>query len=151
MDPRLPPPVRPPLKREPVVWEFLDQCATAMAIVDGDLIVRMANQALCDWLGSATRSWRGEAIAMLDAKPPQLADAATRASNGQRRIWLRDARLRTAIGDRAADLAFTPFDDDLLLLEVHAPGAETAGAADGAALSASGFGGSSHAATKPTR
>ena len=121
------PPVRPLPKREPGAWAFLDQCATAMAIVDGDLVVRMANQALCEWLGSATRNWRGEAVAMLDAKPPQLADAALRAGNGQRRIWLRDARLRTAIGDRAADLAITPFDDDTLLLEVHAPGAETAG------------------------
>jgi len=127
MDPRSPPPVRPPLKREPAAWEFLDQCATAMAVLDGDLVVRMANQALCDWLGSTTRSWRGEAVAMLDAKPPQLADAAARASRGQRRIWLRDARLRTAIGDRAADLAITPLEEDVLLLEVHAPGAETAG------------------------
>jgi two-component system, NtrC family, nitrogen regulation sensor histidine kinase GlnL len=117
---------RTPL-RDPAAWPFLDQCATAMAVIDRDLLVRAANQALCDWLGSGTRSWRGEAIAMLDAKPPQLADAALRASGEQRRIWLRDARLRTAMGDRAADLAFTPLDDDTLLIEVQAPGAETAG------------------------
>jgi len=98
-----------------------------MAVIDRELVVRAANQALCDWLGSGTRTWRGEAVAMLDAKPPQLADAAMRASRGQRRIWLRDARLRTAIGDRVADLAFTPFDDDTLLIEVQSPAAEVAG------------------------
>jgi len=98
-----------------------------MAIVDRDGIVRVANQALCDWLGSGTRTWRGEPLAMLDAKPPQLVAAASRASGGQRRVWLRDARLRTAIGDRAADLAITPFEDDMLLVEVQAPGTEANG------------------------
>lgn len=106
---------------------FLDACATAMAMIDRDLVIRAANPALCEWLGSGTRSWRGDAVAMLDAKPPQLADAATRAANEQRRIWLRDARLRTAIGDRLADLAFTPVDDDMLLVEVQTPGAEASG------------------------
>lgn len=98
-----------------------------MAMIDRDLVIRAANPALCEWLGSGTRSWRGDAVAMLDAKPPQLADAATRAANEQRRIWLRDARLRTAIGDRLADLAFTPVDEDMLLVEVQTPGAEAAG------------------------
>ena len=69
------------------------------------------NPAFCDWLGSGSRNWRGEPFAMFDAKPPQLVDAATRANAEQRRIWLRDARLRTAIGDRATDLAFTPLDE----------------------------------------
>ena len=64
---------------------------------------------------------------MLDAKPPQLATPPSRAIAGQRRIWLRDARLRTAIGDRAADLAFTPIDDGLVLIELHASNAEPAG------------------------
>ncbi|HKE47747.1 MAG TPA: ATP-binding protein [Rhodanobacteraceae bacterium] len=95
-----------------------------MAIIDRDFVVLSANQALCDWLGSGARQWRGETVAVLDAKPPQLVDAAARAGAEQRRIWLRDARLRTAIGDRAADLAFTPLDDDILV-EVQAPGAET--------------------------
>ena len=106
---------------------LLNSCATAMAMIDRDLVIRVANPPLCEWLGSGTRSWRGDAVAMLDAKPPQLADAATRAVNEQRRIWLRDARVRTAIGDRLADLSFTPVDDDMLLVEVHTPGAETAG------------------------
>lgn len=108
-------------------WLFLDQCATPMAIVDRDGIVRVANPALCDWLASGSRSWRGEAFALLDAKPPQLVAAASRASRGQRRVWLRDARLRTAIGDRAADVAITPLDDDTLLIEVQAPGIEASG------------------------
>jgi two-component system, NtrC family, nitrogen regulation sensor histidine kinase GlnL len=108
-------------------WSFLEPCATAMAIVDGELVVRAANPSLCEWLGSGTRNWRGEALALLDAKPPQLADAALRAAGGQRRVWLRDARLRTAIGDRAADLAFTPIDAALLLVELHAPAAESTG------------------------
>src|SRR5664279_3600572 len=106
---------------------FLDSCATAMAMVDRDLVIRIANPALCEWLGAGGRSWRGDAVAMLDAKPPQLVDAATRAVSEQRRLWLRDARLRTAIGDRVADLAFTPIDDDMLLLEVQAPAADATG------------------------
>ena len=70
---------------------------------------------------------RRSSVAMLDAKPPQLADAAGRAVKEHRRIWLRDARLRTAIGDRAADLAFTPIDEDMLLIELQAPAADAAG------------------------
>lgn len=99
----------------------MDQCATAMALVDEGLVVRAANPALSEWLGSGARNWCGESVAMLDAKPPQLVDAATRAVAGQRRVRLRDARLRTAIGDRAADLSFTPAEGDLLLVEVQAP------------------------------
>ena len=98
-----------------------------MAIIDRELIVRAANPALGEWLGSGARNWRGEPIAMLDAKPPQLTDAALRAGSEQRRIWLRDARLRTAIGDRTADLAFTPVDDDMLLVELQPPGVEATG------------------------
>jgi hypothetical protein len=52
------PPVRPLPKREPGAWAVLDQCATAMAILDDDLVVRMANQAVCEGLGSASRNWR---------------------------------------------------------------------------------------------
>ena len=98
-----------------------------MAVVDGDLIIRAANPALSEWLGAGARTWRGEPVAILDAKPPQVTDAATRASVEQRRIWLRDARLRTAIGDRSTDLAFTPIDDGLLLIELQASNAEPAG------------------------
>jgi two-component system nitrogen regulation sensor histidine kinase GlnL len=105
----------------------IDACATAMAIVDAEFVVRAANPVLCEWLGSGSRTWRGDPLAMLDAKPPHLTDAASRAVTEQRRIWLRDARLRTAIGDRGADLAFTPIDDGLLLIELHASNAEPAG------------------------
>jgi two-component system nitrogen regulation sensor histidine kinase GlnL len=104
-----------------------DLSATPMALVDRDGMLASANESLCDWLGSGTRSWRGEPIAMLDARPPQLADAASRASGSERRVWLRDARLRTAIGDRSADLAFTPVESGRLLLEVHPAGVEATG------------------------
>src|SRR3954467_14828154 len=112
-------------QRPPITAVALDACATAMAIVDAGFLLRAANPALCEWLGSGSRTWRGDPLAMLDAKPPQLTDAASRAVTAQRRVWLRDARLRTAIGDRGADLAFTPIDDGLLLIELHAPSAET--------------------------
>jgi two-component system nitrogen regulation sensor histidine kinase GlnL len=105
-------------------WTFLDHCATAMAAIDRDGAVLATNEAFRDWLGAGARSWRGEPLAMLDAKPPQLVDAAARASADQRRVRLRDARLRTAIGDRAADLAFTPI-DDALLIEWQAPSSES--------------------------
>ena len=97
-----------------------------MAIVDGDFVLRAANPALSEWLGAGARTWRGDPLAMLDAKPPQLTDAASRALAGQRRVWVRDARLRTAIGDRGADLAFTPIEDGRVLIELHAPSAEPA-------------------------
>src|SRR5690242_15839030 len=112
------------MRPTPAVAHIVDACATAIAVIDADFIVRAANPALCEWLGSGSRTWRGDALAMLDAKPPHLTDAASRAVAEQRRIWLRDARLRTAIGDRGADLAFTPIDDGLVLIELHASSAE---------------------------
>lgn len=124
MDSRSEQPPRASPRRDAASWPFLDHCATAMAVVDRDGVVLATNQAFCDWLGSGSRNWRGETVAMLDAKPPQLVEAAARASTEQRRIWLRDARLRTAIGDRAGDLAFTPLDADLLI-ELQASAVET--------------------------
>lgn len=98
-----------------------------MAIVDGGLVVRSVNQGLHDWLGAGARNWRGEALAVLDATPPKLSDAASRALSQDRRVWLREARLRTAIGDRVADLALTPLDAQTLLVEVHSVAAEHSG------------------------
>jgi two-component system nitrogen regulation sensor histidine kinase GlnL len=115
------------MRSVPELAVIVDACATAMAVIDADFVVHAANPALCEWLGSGSRTWRGDPIAMLDAKPPQLTDAASRAIAEQRRIWLRDARLRTAIGDRGADLAFTPVDDGLLLVELHASSIEPVG------------------------
>jgi two-component system nitrogen regulation sensor histidine kinase GlnL len=111
-------------RRDEAAWAFLDHCATPMAVTDREGVVLATNEAFREWLGSGTRSWRGEPLAMLDAKPPQLVDAAARASVDQRRVRLRDARVRTAIGDRAADLAFTPI-GDALLIEWQTPSAES--------------------------
>jgi two-component system nitrogen regulation sensor histidine kinase GlnL len=97
---------------------FLENCATPMAVLDPLLKLRSVNPALHDWLGAGSRIWRGETLAVLDAKPPLLADAAARAFAQRRRVWLREARVRTAIGDRLADLAFTPLDADTVLFEV---------------------------------
>lgn len=89
-----------------------------MALIDRDFGLGAANPALHEWLGAGARSWRGESLAMLDARPPLLVDAAARAFAQERRVWLREARIRTAIGDRVADLALTPLDGHSLLLEV---------------------------------
>ncbi|GAA0710808.1 two-component system sensor histidine kinase NtrB [Dokdonella soli] len=102
-------------------WPLSEHCATPMAIVDRELGLQAVNVALLDWLGAGARNWRGEALAVLDAKPPLLSEAAARAFAQDRRIWLREARLRTAIGDRGADLALTPLDARALLLEVLPP------------------------------
>ena len=126
MESRHAPPVRTAATRSPAAWDLFDQCATAIAIVDRELVIRAANESLRDWLGSGARVWSGEAIAMLDAKPPQLGDAAARAIGEQRRIRLRDARVRTAIGDRSADLVFTPLDGDAALVEIQSSAAEPA-------------------------
>lgn len=102
----------------PAAWVLSEQCATPMAIIDRGLDLRALNPALIEWLGGGAQLRRGDALALFDATPPSLCDAAARAFVQERRVWLREARLRSAIGDRAADLAFTPFDEDNLLLEV---------------------------------
>jgi two-component system nitrogen regulation sensor histidine kinase GlnL len=99
-----------------------------MAVVDVALALRAINPALHDWLATPTRNWRGEPLALLDAQPPRLCDAAARALAEQRRVWLRGARLRSAIGDRSADVALTPLDEGALLLELQqATGDATSG------------------------
>ncbi|MEO7432552.1 MAG: ATP-binding protein [Dokdonella sp.] len=110
-----------PRSREPVLEghpPVIDACATPMAIVGLDMELRIANSALHEWLAGGSRPWSGENLALLDAKPPQLTDAVARAFIQQRRIWLRDTRLRSAIGDRSADVALTPLDAQCMLLEV---------------------------------
>lgn len=96
-----------------------EHSATPSALLDHELCLQSINPALRDWLAAGTRNWRGTALAELDAKPPLLVDAATRALAEQRRVWLREARLRSAIGDRIADLALTPLEGRTLMLEVQ--------------------------------
>jgi two-component system nitrogen regulation sensor histidine kinase GlnL len=102
----------------PAAWALSEQCATPMAVIDRGLDLRALNPALIEWLAGGAQLRRGDALALFDATPPSLCDAAARAFAQQRRVRLREARLRSAIGDRVADLAFTPFDHDNLLLEV---------------------------------
>ncbi len=103
---------------------MFEQGATPMAIVDRDMCLRAANPALCDWLAGGTRNWRGASLALLDARPPLLCEAIARAFGDNRRVWVREARLRTATGDRGADLALTPMDAQSLLLELQPVGAD---------------------------
>ena len=112
----------------------LEPFATAMALVDPQLDLRAINPAMHEWLGAGARAWRGEPLALIDAQPPRLRDAASRALDEQRRVWLRGARLRSAIGERAADVALTPLAPHGVLLEVHPALAD---AAAGARLSES--------------
>lgn len=102
-------------------------CATPMALVGREQDLRATNPALREWLGAGARNWLGEHLAVLDAKPPQVCDAVARAFAQERRVWLREARLRTAIGDRSADLALTPLDAQALLIEVLPRGDTAAG------------------------
>jgi two-component system nitrogen regulation sensor histidine kinase GlnL len=97
-----------------------------MAVIGHDRNVQTANPALLEWLAAGARNWLGENLAVLDAKPPQISDAVARAFAQERRVWLREARLRTAIGDRSADLALTPLDARTLLLEVLPPRGDAA-------------------------
>ncbi|HEU4662807.1 MAG TPA: ATP-binding protein [Dokdonella sp.] len=104
-----------------------EHSATPMAIVERGHGLVAVNPALHEWLGGAAgRVWRGESLALLDARPPLLSEAGERAFVEQRRVWLREARVRTAIGDRGADLALTPLDPRALLLEVLPIAAEPA-------------------------
>lgn len=102
----------------PPAWAFTEHCASPMAMVDREARLQSVNPALRDWLAAGTRSWRGVALAELDATPPRVCDAIDRAFAQQRRIWLREARLRGALGDHGVDLALTPLDARMLLLEV---------------------------------
>lgn len=99
-------------------WALSELAATPMAIIDRGKMLVAVNPALHEWLGAAAaRGWRGEPLALLDARPPLLSEATERAFVEQRRVWLREARVRTAIGDRNADLALTPLDAGTLLFE----------------------------------
>ncbi|WP_395680267.1 nitrogen regulation protein NR(II) [Dokdonella sp.] len=111
----------------PASWALSEQCATPMAVIDRGLDLRALSPALIEWLGGA-HVRRGDALALLDATPPSLCDAAARALAQERRVWLREARLHSAIGDRVADLAFTPLERDSLLLEVMPATEPAAGA-----------------------
>ena len=108
-------------------WPDLEPYATAMAVVDAALGLCAINPAMHEWLAAPTRNWRGEPLALLDAQPPRLCDAAARAIGEQRRVWLRGARLRSAIGDRSADVALTPLDQGAILLELQPATADAAG------------------------
>jgi len=100
-------------------------CATPFACIDRDLAVRAMNAAMHDWIGAGTRP---AALSVLDARPPSLGDAVRRAFADERRVWLREARLRTAIGDRVADVAVTPIDGAQAVLEVLPALGEASGA-----------------------
>lgn len=92
-----------------------DACATPMCRVDRALTINSANQALREWLGRGFDAVRGLALDAFDARPPSLVDAARRAFDDERRVWLRETRLRTALGDRAADVVLTPHGATLLI------------------------------------
>jgi len=102
-----------------------DACATPIGRIDGALVLEAANQSLREWLGRGFDAVRGLSLDALDARPPSLVDAARRAFDEERRIWLRETRLRTALGDRAADVALTPHGANLLI-EVLPVAGETA-------------------------
>ncbi len=105
---------------------FAEACATPIGAVDAALTLAQANAALRDWLGHGAAGLRGMPLGALDARPPQLVESARRALAEQRRIWLREARLRSAFGDRMADVALTP-QGGQLLLEVLPVAAESSG------------------------
>ncbi len=100
-------------------------CATPMGRIDRALTLDAANQSLREWLGRGSEAVRGLPLDALDARPPSLVDGARRAFDDERRIWLRETRLRTALGDRAADVALTPH-GTALLIEVLPVSGETA-------------------------
>ncbi|MBZ0222296.1 MAG: PAS domain-containing sensor histidine kinase [Dokdonella sp.] len=106
---------------------IIELCATPMAWIDGDLVLQRVNPALCDWLGQGVAGVRGLSLDALDARPPQLAEGARRALREERRVWLRESRLRSVLGDRTADVALTPQDGGLLLELLPCAGEVAAG------------------------
>jgi len=92
-----------------------DICATPIGRISRALTLDAANQALREWLGRGLEAVLGLPLDAFDARPPSLVGAARRAFGDERRVWLRETRLRTALGDRLADLVFTPHGATLLL------------------------------------
>lgn len=104
-----------PTPQQPQTPSMFELGATPMARVEATLVLGALNPALRDWLGLDPAGQPPIALAALDAQPPALVDAARHALEQQRRVWLREARLRGALADRSADVALTPVGEALLL------------------------------------
>lgn len=100
--------------------EILAQCLTAMARLDAAFRFDWCNPAFAELLGAGPLRWRGDSLELLDPGGSGIVDAARRALDEQRRVVLRQVRLRRRDeGEFAADLAFTPLEGKRLLLELH--------------------------------
>jgi two-component system nitrogen regulation sensor histidine kinase GlnL len=116
--------------------ELLNHCVTGFARLDADCCFVWINPALTEWLGSVARRMQGSSIEVIDAGNSGLLEAARRAQKEDRRMLLREARIRAgAEGESVADLTLTPLNRGELLLEVQP--VSSAGAAGSPALSES--------------
>ena len=100
--------------------EVLAQCITAMAELDAELRFVWCNPALADLLGAGLLRWQGDSLELLDPGGSGLVEAARRAHDEQRRVVLRQVRLRRRDEcELFGDVAFTPLEDRRLLMELH--------------------------------
>ncbi|MEZ5460265.1 MAG: ATP-binding protein [Dokdonella sp.] len=100
--------------------EVLAQCITAFAELDFGLKFNWCNPALADLLGAGLLRWHGDSLELLDPGGSGLVEAAQRALDEQRRVVLRQIRLRRRDeGEFFGDIAFTPLDQQRLLMELH--------------------------------
>lgn len=100
--------------------EVLAQCITAMAEIDARLKFNWCNPALADLLGAGLLRWQGDSLELLDPGGSGIVEAARRALEEQRRVVLRQVRLRRRDdGEIQGDVAFTPLEGERLLMEIH--------------------------------
>lgn len=100
--------------------EVLTQCITAMAELNAELHFNWCNPALADLLGAGLLRWPGDSLVLLDPGGSGIVEAARRARDEQRRIVLRQIRLRRRDdGEFVGDVTFTPLEGQRLLMELH--------------------------------
>lgn len=96
------------------------QGVTGLAILRPDSVFRWVNQAWAESLERAPRRWIGEPVRMF-SDDAMLADAFGRVIGGRGVVQLRRRTFTLPSGRHLlADLALSPFDNDGVLLELHA-------------------------------
>ncbi|TAL82665.1 MAG: PAS domain-containing sensor histidine kinase [Rhodanobacter sp.] len=99
---------------------WAEQMATGLALVDGELRLQWINPALAEWLQLGPRSAMGQSLGALLGDPDLLAHAG-RVLDEQLPVQWRGVVLNAGHGaEMRVDMALQPYQQGLLLLEVHA-------------------------------
>lgn len=104
----------------PVSKDVLDQCVTAMALLDAGLNFLWLNPTLAELLGAGILRWQGASLEVIEPGNSAIVEAAGRALVDQQVVVLRQVAIRSSTdSDLAGDIAFTPMAGQRLLVEIH--------------------------------